>query len=210
MKKILLVIVVLIAVVILGFLAVAAMQPDEIHVERSATIEATPAQVFPHVSDLREFVEWSPWSDLDPNQTSEFSDPSSGVGAWYSWSGNKDVGVGTMTILEVVQDRKVVEELAFVEPWESKGTVALILEPAGEGTRVTWTFDENAGFMMKLMGLFMSMDEMLGADYEKGLATLKQVVEAEAEAQAAEQRAVQEAAAATAGAEAGTDGAPSE
>ena len=210
MKKILLIIVVVIAVVILGFLAVAAMQPDEIHVERSATIEATPAQVFPHVSDLREFVEWSPWSDLDPNQTSEFSDPSSGVGAWYSWSGNKDVGVGTMTILEVVQDRKVVEELAFVEPWESKGTVALILEPAGEGTRVTWTFDENAGFMMKLMGLFMSMDEMLGADYEKGLATLKQVVEAEAEAQAAEQRAVQEAAAATAGAEAGTDGAPSE
>lgn len=189
MKKILLGIVAVFAVVILGFLAVVAMQPAEIHVERSTTIEATPAHVFAHVSDLRRFVEWSPWSDVDPNQTTDFSDPPSGVGAWYSWEGNKEVGVGKMTITEVVADKKVVQELAFFEPWESKGYVSFLLEPAGEGTQVTWTFDENAGFMMKAMGLFMSMDEMLGSDYEKGLASLKATVEA----QAAEQRAAEEA-----------------
>ncbi len=208
MKKVLIGIVVVVAICVLGFLAVVAMQPTEIHVERSTTIEATPAQVFAHVSDLRKFVEWSPWSDLDPNQTSEFSDPSSGEGAWYSWSGNKDVGVGKMTITEVVTNEKVVEELAFFEPWESKGLVSFLLAPAGKGTQVTWTFDENAGFMMKAMGLFMSMDEMLGADYEKGLAALKTTVEAEA----AEQRAAEEAAraAAEAAPAEGEDGQPAE
>ncbi len=190
MKKILLGILVVIVLIVLGVLGFAAMQPSEIHVERSTTVEASPAQVFPHVHDLRLFVEWSPWTGLDPAQTSEFSDPSTGVGAWYSWSGNDEVGVGKMTITEVEPPAKVVQELAFVAPWESTGMVSFLLEPAGEGTVVTWTFDEEAGLMMKVMGLFMSMDEMLGGEYEKGLASLKQTVEAAA----AEQRAAEEAA----------------
>jgi hypothetical protein len=34
-----------------------------------------------------------------------------------------------------------------------------------------------ANFMTKLMGLFMSMDKMIGRDFERGLANLKEVVE---------------------------------
>ena len=178
MKKVLIGIVVVVVVAVVGFLGVAMMQPSEIHVERSVTIDASPADVFVFVHDLRAFVEWSPWSDLDPDQTSEFSDPSTGVGAWYSWAGNDEVGVGKMTITEVEQDNKVAQELAFFEPFESRGQVSFLLAPAGDGTEVTWTFDAHAGLMMKIMGLFMSMDDMLGGDYEKGLATLKPRVEA--------------------------------
>ena len=33
--------------------------------------------------------------------TEEFSDPPHGQGAWYTWSGNEDVGMGKMTSTEV-------------------------------------------------------------------------------------------------------------
>lgn len=201
MKKVLIGVVAVIAVAVLGFLAVAMMQPSEIHVERSVTIAAAPSDVFPHLSDLREFFEWSPWSDVDPDQESTFSDPSAGVGAVYSWSGNEDVGVGHMTITEIETDRKVAIDLVFLEPWESAGQVSFLLAPVGDGTEVTWTFDEHAGLMMKIMGLFMSMDEMLGADYEKGLASLAQTVET-----AVAERLAAEAAARVAAAEAADEG----
>jgi len=38
---------------------------------------------------------------------------------------------------------------------------------------------EKQNFMCKAMCLFMDMDKMLGAEFEKGLASLKSIVEAE-------------------------------
>lgn len=193
MKKVLKVLGALVGVLIIAvgaFLAYASSQPTEIHLERSTVIDATPSEVFPHVHDLRAFVEWSPWSGRDPDQTVEFSDPSTGIGAWYSWAGNEDVGVGKMTITGVATDAKVAHELAFFEPWESAADVSFLLVAEGDGTKVTWTFDEEANLMMKVMGLFMSMEDMLGGDYEQGLANLQQAVEADV----AERRAAEEAA----------------
>jgi hypothetical protein len=40
------------------------------------------------------------------------------------------------------------------------------------------------GFMGKAFGLFMDMDALIGADFERGLAELKKQVEAEAQAKA--------------------------
>ena len=42
---------------------------------------------------------------------------------------------------------------------------------------VTWTFDQQADFSTKIMLVFMDMDAMIGADFERGLGTLKGVVE---------------------------------
>ena len=88
------------ALVVIAVVAVS-MQPAEAHVERSHVAAATPADVWPHISDMRAFVTWDPWSELDPDMAVEFSDPSSGPGAWYTWSGNQDVGSGKMTITAV-------------------------------------------------------------------------------------------------------------
>ena len=76
--------------------------------------------------------------------------------------------------------------------------------PEGEGTRVTWSFDEKQGFMSKAAGLFMDMDTMLGGDFEKGLNTLTPLAEADA-AQRKEAEAAAEAAAAAAAAAAVVD-----
>ncbi len=48
----------------------------------------------------------------------------------------------------------------------------------GEGTRVTWTMTGPKTAATRVMGLFTSMDKMIGPDFEKGLGRLKAVVEA--------------------------------
>jgi len=175
-KKILLGVVAAVGVVVVGVLIVAATRPDVIHVERSLTIAAAPAAIYPELVDLKRFVVWSPWSGIDPAQKTEISDPSAGVGARYAWAGNADVGVGYMAITSVEPDTNVVMRLVFTSPWQSEADVGFYLAPAGEGTSVRWTYDQRAGFSDKVFGLFMDMDTMLGADFEKGLRNLAEQV----------------------------------
>ena len=95
-----------------------------------------------------------------------------------------------MTSTAGANDGEVAREMAFFGPWESAVDVGIRLAAEGEGTKVTWTFDEEANLMMKVMGLFMSMEDMLGGDYEQGLANLESAVEtAVAERRAAEEAA---------------------
>ncbi|MCZ7595705.1 MAG: hypothetical protein M5U16_13015 [Hyphomicrobium sp.] len=63
LKKILAVIVVLIA----AFAGYVAMQPDELLIQRQATIAAPADQVFAQVNDLHKWDAWSPWAKIDPN-----------------------------------------------------------------------------------------------------------------------------------------------
>jgi hypothetical protein len=54
------------------------------------------------------------------------------------------------------------------------------LSPQAAGTRVEWTMVGHSGFVEKAMGIFMNWDAMIGADFEKGLAAMKESAEAEA------------------------------
>lgn len=182
MKKILLGLFGLGAVAVLGVLGAASTQPDTIRVQRSVEVQASTADVWPYAADLRHFVRWSPWEGRDPDQVAEFSDPSAGVGAWYTWRGNEEVGSGRMSIKAVEEHRLVVEDLEFVEPWENMAEVRLALEPAGDGTRVTWSFESPAGLLTKVACLFLDMDALMGADFEKGLARLAELAEADGRA----------------------------
>ena len=95
-KKILAVLVVLIA----AFAGYVALQPDELLIQRQATIAAPPPAVFEQVNDLHKWDAWSPWVKLDPNAKSTFEGPTSGKDSKMSWDGNSDIGAGSMTIVE--------------------------------------------------------------------------------------------------------------
>jgi len=60
--------------------------------------------------------------------------------------------------------------------------------PEGEATRVSWTINGPKPFMERAVMTMMGIDleAMIGSDYETGLASLKQVVEAEAAKRASE------------------------
>jgi len=170
----------LIVVGLLGaFAVVVAMQPDTYKVTRSTTIAAPAETVFPLVNNYRRWDAWSPWAKLDPNMKVEFSGPESGVGAAYSWKGNSDVGAGKMTTLEAEPNKALRIQLDFIEPFADTSNTIFTFTPSSDAktTTVTWDMAGNANFVSKAMCLFVSMDSMLGPDFEKGLASLKILAE---------------------------------
>lgn len=158
-------------------LLMATMQPDSFAVRRSVTINAAPEKIIALVADFHNWPRWSPWERLDPDMQRSFSGAQSGKGAIYSWQGNRNVGSGRMEITDVAHPRKVAIKLAFKEPMESHSVTEFALEPQGAATTVTWNMNGPMPFISKIMSVFVSMDKMIGKDFEKGLSQLK--VEAE-------------------------------
>ena len=71
LKKIL----IALAVLIVGFIVVVALQPSDFRVERSATVAAPQADIFAQVNDLHKWDAWSPWAKLDPDAKISFEGP---------------------------------------------------------------------------------------------------------------------------------------
>jgi hypothetical protein len=165
-----------IGLAVIVLLIVAAMQPATYHVERTTTIAAAPDKIHPLVDDFHNWQQWSPWAHLDPNMKVSYSGPSSGPGAVYEWEGNSKVGKGRMEIL-ASQTTETSIKLDFLKPFESHTKSNFILEPQGDITRVTWTLDGPNTSMSRVMGIFVSMDKMVGKDFENGLGKLKTAAE---------------------------------
>ena len=172
-KKILLGLVALLVI----FVIVVALQPSHFRVERSVTLAAVPAEVFPHVNSLKKTHVWSPWTKLDPAAKYSFEGPESGVGAINTWAGNNQVGEGRQTIIESRPNELVRIKLDFLKPFESTSTAEFILRPENNKTVVTWALFGESNFISKAFCLFMNQDKMLGEPFERGLADLKAIVE---------------------------------
>jgi uncharacterized protein YndB with AHSA1/START domain len=176
-KKVLLTIVLVVVAAIACVLALASTKPNTFHVERHATIAAPPSAVFSVVNDFHQWPKWSPWEKLDPALKRTFSGSESGVDAVYAWSGNQKAGEGKMTITESVPDSKVGIRIDFTKPMTATDKVALQFQPTDTGTEVTWSMDGDMNYVSKVMCVFMSMDKMIGKDFEAGLGNLKGVAE---------------------------------
>ena len=171
--KIVLGIVVALAV---AFVIGGMLLPSGQYVERSTVINADPAKLFTLVSDYREFNKWSPWAALDPDAEYEFSGPPTGVGSKMIWrSEHPNVGNGEQEIVDIEPGTMVRSKLTF-EGFDTPSFATITLAPMANGTKVTWAFDANMETMLgRYMGLMM--DKWVGADYERGLARLKELAE---------------------------------
>lgn len=180
MRKVILIVLGVVAAAVLVFAVVVAIQPKEFRVVRSATINAKPAAVFAHVNDFHAWKAWSPWLELDPDVKETYEGPAAGEGASYQWVGNDKIGKGGMKILESHPSDKIVIDLSFEEPMQDTAKVQFDFEEADQSTKVTWTMHGENTFVEKAFCMFMNMDKMVGGDFEKGLAKLKAAVEKDA------------------------------
>lgn len=174
LKKIL---IALVAIFILLNL-VGLFLPRVVKVERSVVIKSSPSVPFHLINELKAWKEWSPWHKLDTNTVWTFSDPASGKDAWYTWaSENKNVGKGKLTLTEVKKDELISTKLEFDGMEPSKAD--FIFVPNGDEVKLTWTMEADMGAfpLARFFGLFF--DGMIGPDYEKGLASLKQISESQ-------------------------------
>lgn len=148
-------------------------------VTRSTTIQADPARVHALVDDFHEWAAWSPWEGLDPDLQRTYSGAAKGVGAHYAWKGNRKAGEGFMEITGSTAERIDVD-LAFMKPFENTNAVSFLLTPTetGTSTDVTWQMTGELHGMMRVVGKVLTMDKLVGKDFEKGLARLKTAAEA--------------------------------
>ncbi len=166
-------------VVIAIFLVVAATRPASYRVTRKTLVSAPPAVAYAQVVDFHKWPAWSPWAKLDPAMKTTYSGAPEGTGAVYAWTGNDKVGEGRMTILEARPAEVVNVKLEFMRPMTAINQSSFTFTPAPGGTGIVWTMDGHNNFMAKAFSVFMDFEKMVGDDFERGLANLKAVSEAQ-------------------------------
>jgi hypothetical protein len=177
--KIALIVTLAIVVVITGTILYADTRPNIIQVTRSITIQAPAEKIFPHIDDFHHWPGWAPQDKEDPTMKRIYSGEQSGTGAISDWQGSGNTGKGRMTITESTAPNKVVVKVDFVRPFAAHNVNEFVLQPnePGTSTTVTWTMRGRNMFFMKIMGVFVNMDRMLGKHFEAGLQNLKLVSE---------------------------------
>lgn len=170
------VILIIVILAIAALLAYAATKPNTFRIERKTSIKAPPARIQALLDDFREWRKWSPWEELDPNLRRDYSGPQKGVGATYAWQGNNKAGQGRMEILESSPEQVRIQ-LDFLKPFKASNVAEFTLTPNGKETSLNWAMNGAQPFMVKLMSIFYDMEKMVGPDFEKGLAKIKQVAE---------------------------------
>ena len=146
-------------------------------ISRTAIVDAPPRAVRPLVEDFRRWRDWSPWEDLDSDLRRTYSGADAGVGAHYAWAGNRKAGAGSMEIVAATPESLRIT-LEFLKPWRASNDVVFTLAPEGGGTRVTWTMHGSHAGIARLFARFVDVDKLVGRDFDRGLARLKQLAEA--------------------------------
>lgn len=142
----------------------------QLKIEKSCLIEAIPEVVFRVLSNLGKWRDWNPWLVTEPEAEVEVSFD----GKAYSWRGRR-TGSGSVRVVSEQSPGRVDLELTFLTPFKSKSQVAFILRPEGSGTRVMWSMDGSLPFFVFF--LKETMTNLIGMDYDRGLAMLKDYVE---------------------------------
>ncbi len=162
------------------FVAGAYLLPSSVTTERTVLIEAPPDRVYARLIDLKKFTDWSPWAKLDPDAQYTFEGTPEGPGQVMKWSStHEQVGSGSQEIMEATPNENIKVALDFGDMGTARSWYTL--KPEGAGTQVTWGFATDLGNnpLMRWMGI--KFDDWIEADFDRGLASLKQVVEKEAD-----------------------------
>ena len=106
-----------VAVIIVLFAIIVALQPSDFRVTRSAIMSAPPPAVFAQVNDFHKWEAWNPWGKIDPAMKQTYEGAPAGTGAVYTWIGNKEVGEGRMTIVESRPSDLIRIKMEFFKPF---------------------------------------------------------------------------------------------
>ena len=177
LKKILFVLITFVIITLIAALFIK----DEYSVVKQIEINKSTEEVFDYIKYLKNQDEYSAWAQMDPNMKKDYKGIDGEVGFISSWdSKNEDVGKGEQEIMKIDDGNRIDFELRFIEPFEATDQAYMTTVETDEGkTKVSWGFNGKIAYPMNLMLLFMDMEEMLGPDLQKGLESLKLVLETE-------------------------------
>jgi len=177
-KKVVVVVLIISLVTVGGFMILAYTSPTEYAVEREITINKSKEEVFAYLKLLKNQNEWGPWYKKDPTMKQEFRGTDGQPGFVASWKGNSETGEGEQEIKKITEGERIDTELRFKQPWESKADSYITTESSGENqTKVKWGIKGETPRPWNVLLLFMNMDQMVGKEFQEGLANLKTKME---------------------------------
>lgn len=161
-----------------GLIAYIGLLPDQFRIARSKVIDAPAEALFAQINDFHNWNGWSPWDKLDPDMERTFEGSPLGYGAIYGWKGNKKVGKGRMKIVESLKDERIKLKIGFEKPYKAVNDIQFDLKPINDSqTEVVWAMSGKHEFITKAMTRFFGFENMVGGQFEEGLANLQRLVE---------------------------------
>jgi effector-binding domain-containing protein len=162
-------------VIIVLLVIISFFLPKQMHVERTATINAPAEAIFAQVNDYKNWEKWSPWHKKDPNMKLVYDGPTAGQGASYKWE-SEEVGNGNQKITASVPNDSIITEMYFMES-KDPAYGKFFFAPSDSGTVLIWVMEMDNGMNPLSRWMSVLMKGMIEDDFEEGLANLKKVTE---------------------------------
>ena len=157
-------------------LIIALFMKREHYVKCDIIINAPRQKVFDYIKLLKNQDEFNKHAMAGPDRKREFKGTDGTVGYIYSWSGDKNAGVGEKEITNIIEGKRIEAEIRFVKPMKATATIIMDTESLpGNQTKVTWS---NAGILKYPVNIFIPMMEKhVSKDMESSLLVLKNILE---------------------------------
>ncbi len=169
LKKILIALGVIIAIPLIG----ALFMSKDYALEREITINKPKQEVFDYVKLLSNQNNYSTWNMMDPKMKKSSRGTDGTVGYVAIWESDM-VGNGEQEIKKLTEGERIDTELRFKGMFASVSPAYMTTEAVNDSiTKVKWGMSGHMAYPMNFMQVFMSMEKMIGTEYEKSLTNLK-------------------------------------
>lgn len=179
--NILITILLAVAGIIALVLIIALFMKKEHYVKREIIINAPQQKVFDYIKLLKNQDEFNKNAKADSDRKKEFKGTDGTVGFIYSWSGNKDAGVGEKEIKNIIEGKRIETEIRFVKPMAVSANIIMETESLSgpdshqDQTKVSWS---NAGILKYPLNIMIPMmKKHVVKDMEFSLSALKNILE---------------------------------
>lgn len=163
--------------ILLVLVIISLFTSTSFNYEKSRRLDASMASVWKHIHSLQAAENWNPWSAKDPDIIQSFEGTPGAVGSRYTWKSDlKNVGHGSQTIVESMEEKRVVSVLEFTKPRRGKATGITTMSGTDGAVTVTWRFESSMPRPFNVMKVFMRMDRIMGPQFNDGLDKLERLV----------------------------------
>ena len=174
--NIIITILLVVAGIIALLLIIALFMKREHYVKREIIINAPRQKVFDYVKLLKNQDKFNKHAMAGPDRKREYKGTDGTVGYIYSWSGNKNAGVGQKEIKNIIEGKRIETEIRFVKPMTATASIIMETESLSDDqTKVSWS---NAGTLKYPINIMIPMmEKMLPKEMDSSLSTLKNILE---------------------------------
>ena len=168
-----------ILIAIITFIAfLHAWAKKEFDISRTVVINTPKEDVYNLIRQLKKQPSWMPWMEEDYKGTLKFNGEDGKQDAILYWKSKNRFYEGTQKIVKLNQGRIMETRVLVLKPakmifLEYKGLKGL----DENKTKMVWGVRGGLNFPFSVIALIQPVDKMYGADLEKGLKNLKNILE---------------------------------